>query len=932
MVLSIKQMKFVCGVVFSACLFLVNPIYAETSEQDFYEKALIYYQDGEFSQSLNSIKTALKIKPEHLPSRILYGEILLQFGEFAAAETQFKRALSFNADTSLVLPKLAQTLAIQNKYDELVETILPDSTNDDVNFAILMYRGQSLENLRRYDEALVEFESAFRLKPKSATVALAKAGVAKKQNRPEAFHAQLQRAQELAPDSPIVKFFKAEMMRRAGDKRAALDAYSEIIAEIPDFFDVRRSRAAVLIELNELESALEDINLLLEESPTDPFTRLLQAVALSKTEQGDRANSILDDIVGDLSVIDKETYEDFAPIHFINGAAQFLLKKYVAAEKHLLKALEANPQGKNIRELLAEIAYQRGEKRKIIDILQPIPVSEMSIRSAELFSSTWLAIEDYDQALAVLEALDSDIAVLPQFVKLRSAVLFKIGQTDKAVAALEASTLATSDEKVGLMLGYHALAIGDIELAQQVADKLQLVDDKTLVSYNYIGAVKLANDEIDDAAKYFLQALAISPTDVISRLNLTRTYIANGQLDRAKNDIYTLAKFNPDNVDVIRAKMAIDRRTNNLPAYRESLAKLVALNPSAKELVIEYVNILLAQNKPDVAMPFVDRLRDEYTFWPPVLVAQAKVHVALGNYANAQRALRVLFGLVEDGGQLVKLGEMFIEAKSLEFVDKTIQRLEKMNYTGSNLVRLQSQYEYLTGKQDAAIRRLELDVKANGRYQSTVLLAKLLAQSKQIELATHYAKLAYEQRSDGSSVQLLANLYWQTDQADAAVKLMYSYLDQMPSDRVVRAALANMLHQMGKPKQAVVQYKKLLDAEPNNLFGLINLAVLAIDEQDFDTADQYAAEALKTKADDAVVLDLNGWIKVNQGDLNAGLKMLRDSFSRNASNPTNLYHLSYTLVALNRTAEAKQLLEKALLNNQAFTERESAKQLLDRIQ
>lgn len=478
------------------------------------------------------------------------------------------------------------------------------------------------------------------------------------------------------------------------------------------------------------------------------------------------------------------------------------------------------------------------------------------------------------------------------------------------------------------MLGYHALAVGDLKLANQVVSKLSLVEDKSHVSYNFIGAVKLAEGSVVEAENYFKQALSFAPGDVITNLNLSRTLIAKGQQSEAKQQIYLLAERYPDNINVLRAKMDIDRRTQDVVAYRDTLARLVALNPLAKELVIEYVNILLAQNRAEEAAPFVDRLREEHTFWPPVLVAQAKVHIKLQNYEQAQRPLRVLFGLVEDEGQLVKLGELFIEARAMAFVEKTISRLEKLNHQSEAFVRLTSQYQFLNGEKEAAITSLKQATAKSRNYQTTELLAQLLAQNGNLVEAIQYAKQAYQTSSNTRSVQMLANLYWQTEQANEAVKLMYSYLSDNKDNHIVRAALANMLHQVGQPKQAVSQYKLILQAKPKSLFALVNLGQLAVMNGDFEQANEYAGRALTVKADDPIVLDLVGWVKVNLGQHNEGLKLLRDSFSRNASNPTNLYHLGVTLAQLQRSSEAKQMLEKSLQLGTSFNEEQAARSLL----
>ena len=916
------------GCFIGICLLIFTSLTtANEAEQDFYEKALLFYQQQEPEKALNVVKTALKIKPEHLPSRILYGEILLQFGEFAAAETQFKRALSFKADTVLVLPKLAQALLIQNKFNELLDTVKADSSSEEVNFAILMYRGQAWQSLRRFDEALTAFDQALLLRPRSISTILAKANIAKSQGQHARYKALLTEAERIAPTNPTLLYFKGEMARKVGDNNEALALYERILQLHPDYKDVQRSRAALLLETGQVDKAVADIESLLASAPTDPYTRLLQAVALSRADTGRESKQVLNDVVDTLSVIDKDLYQEFAPIHFINGAAHFLLQEYEQAERHLKRALDVDPNNISIREMLSEIAAINQQHRVVIDLLDPIPVNQLTLRAADMLVAAWFFVENFNLAKDLLLELPQEIGAQPYFVKMLSTAWFKLGNVDAGIKVLFQHNLVNSDKTAALMLGYHALNIRDLRLAFKIAQRFEAAEDNDYVILNYIGAVYMAGNRLDEAIEFFQRAKQAQPQDLISGLNLMRAYRAMGDEASAGRELLTLERLYPSNADVLAAKVELARSNAQQAEYQTSLAKLVAARPDNRELVLEYIDVLLQQGRMDDALEQVEGLREQHTFWPPAIVAHAKIYIAKQEYTKAQRPLRALFGLVDRRAQLIELGELFLSAQDFEYTEKAIERAEKDPAIDHDLARLKIKLLYMQGQKAEATTQLQTLVAKSNNYENQILLASYLADQARMQPAIEAGLKAYQLKPERMAVQLLASWYWQTNQAEQALQLMKSHLELDQAQQSTRLTYANMLQQLGRQEQAMEQYLLVLSQEPSNLFSLVNLTQLYILRGEFQLAELHVQQAANIKQDDALILDLQGWVTVNKGELNRGLDLLRSSYSRNSSNPSNLYHLAYTLHQLNRREEAKRMLDRALMLNREFPERQLAELL-----
>lgn len=79
------------------------------------------------------------------------------------------------------------------------------------------------------------------------------------------------------------------------------------------------------------------------------------------------------------------------------------------------------------------------------------------------------------------------------------------------------------------------------------------------------------------------------------------------------------------------------------------------------------------------------------------------------------------------------------------------------------------------------------------------------------------------------------------------------------------------------------------------------------------------------------VVDSYGWILTEHGHLEEGLALLRDAYARASTSPAIRYHIGLALARLGRNAEAQEEVAAALAASDAFSARDDAVSLLDRI-
>ena len=152
--------------------------------------------------------------------------------------------------------------------------------------------------------------------------------------------------------------------------------------------------------------------------------------------------------------------------------------------------------------------------------------------------------------------------------------------------------------------------------------------------------------------------------------------------------------------------------------------------------------------------------------------------------------------------------------------------------------------------------------------------------------------------------------------------LMLNIITKHPDSHFHRFLYADYLLHKGQPEQAKLHYLVLEKKENfhKRKFVYNNLANIYLQE-DLALALQYINKALVLDNVNASFLDTQGWILVLQENYQQGLNVLRLAYSMDSSNPSNRYHIAYTLAKLGRNAEALIELDIALELDTYFVEK-----------
>ena len=104
--------------------------------QDKYEAALSAFNQQQVGEAYILLKNTLRDNPDHLPSKLLMGRILLIDGFILDAIDEFEESLQLGADKNLALPYLSTAYLMQGEYDLVVNLADSQSISTETKIAL----------------------------------------------------------------------------------------------------------------------------------------------------------------------------------------------------------------------------------------------------------------------------------------------------------------------------------------------------------------------------------------------------------------------------------------------------------------------------------------------------------------------------------------------------------------------------------------------------------------------------------------------------------------------------------------------------------------------------------------------------------------------------------------------------------------------------
>lgn len=898
-----------------------------------YEDALTKFKDGNYKSAIIVLKNVLGQDRGNLSARLLIGRAYLAIGYASAAEQELRRAKQAGADEKVVSIPMANAFLQLGKYDTLFEELVPDNQAAKLKADLFRIHGEAHLQLRQLDRAEENFRNALELRDQLTSALLGLARVRLYQGEFEQAQQFIQQVLDREAEHVEAWYVQAELSRAQRDIDNALLAYEKALLGDPKHLTARLARAAVLIDRDEHDRAKDDLLVVWSMRPNDPQAYYLYALILTHQNELDKARKMLERAKLGLSQSSTSFTRNHPPSLLLLAVVHYRINHFDEARNLISRFVELEPYHAGGRKLKASLQLQQGDAGPAVNTLLPLVTADT--RDHELLvllGKAYLRSNQSDKAYQVfrkateLRPEQSDIHTQIALTRLTQG-----RRQDAESELVKAMSLSKDSQQAGLMLGMLQLENGEHDAALQTAEKLIRQYPAVPEVYNMKGVVMLARKDLKSARRSFHDAYAQDPSYVTALVNLARLDSKEGQVQEAVKRYHQIMEIDGNNTTAMIALSEYAVSQGDKSAAIAWLEKVRAIDNSQLSPQLTLIELYYQVGQNIRAEQLIMQVQKKFPDNVAVRVARGRSELAAGRLAAAKKTFDELAQEGSSSEQLFQLSKYQIAAGDITRAKKTLLKVLQQEPYFLPAQAAMVDMALREGDLGQALQRARNILQAHPGVSSGYLYAgEVLSRMKHYDKARRVYEEGLSRFDAGEFVVRLFRLHEKTGQAEDAQQQLEKWSQAHPENHEVARILASSYVKQRQYDKAMTLFESLLKTRPNDAVVINNLAGLYLASGD-TRARELAERAYQIAPQEAAVLDTLGWVMANQGEAEQGLKFLREAHDRRAEEPTIIYHIGYALAQLGRTEDARNELSRALSYGTEFIEREQAEQLLKQL-
>lgn len=902
-------------------LLLAAPLPAAASlaeaEQD--------WQQGKLQSAVVRLKDLLQQSPENAQARLLLGRIYLDAGDPLAAEQELMRAREAGANDAETRVLLAEALLTQQALSRAREwTEAPAGATPTQRADLLALRGSVLLSQDKEAEAAVAFSAAIDAAPGSLRATLGMATLELRRGDTDAARETIRQALDLHPESPDPWQALATLERLEQNNEAAIDAYTKAIAYARSSWPLHYQRAALHLDLRNIESAAADIDAVRRQHQRLTGLDYLEGrLLLLQGDNGAAAERL-------------EAYLRRAPSDptaiFYAALALTRLDRHAQAEEYLLRLTAAVPNNPQALALLARTRLAQGNAAGAEEAIRPVAdAADASPLAMELLRQALARQGRTDEAQSLITRAAERFPALASAQLAHARQLLGDGDADGAVTLLTRLVEAEPKNEPARMLLMRAqIAAGAPEQAMAAADAFLERSPKSPMAHTAQGALLAQAGDVDGARAAFATALELDPSFERAALALAALELGFDRPKQAEATLDAALAADPEDPDVTLARAAMARLEGGADAFNARLRAALKRNPEALRLRLVLARSHLAAGDASAARRLLNEAPPEQADITALLMLRGQAELAAGDPRAAAATLNelaernptvpvyrhMLASLKTQTGDL-RAAESNLEA-GLELDRDAVLEHDRLS-------------RILAAQPTAAERKAMMERLLRVSPEHPVLRAaraRFLAEQGDFAEAGDILEALADARPHEPAYTLwLADTTARAGRPQEGQRLLEDWLRDHPDSIAGRLSLAQLGIQTDDSALAIQQYRRVLDSNPDNPLALNNLAMLLAEEHP-DEALGYAQRALALNPDDAAFIDTKGTVLLAKGDYAAALPLLSKAHA-GSTDPSIAFRYAKALAGTGDEAGARRVLLN--LKVQSFPEKAQADTLYQRL-
>ncbi len=883
----------------------------------YYESALKLFEKEDTKGAIIQLKNTLKEDGKLLAAHVLLGKALFKDGQLKAAEAAFEEAIKQGVNRGEVAVPMGRVYLALGSHALVLERIQATDLPPGLKAEVLALRGIAYAETGNFRAAERSFEEARSADPKSPIPLIAEVPVLLSQGQVERARTLSLRVIELAPDDANAWNMRASALHAGFDLKGALTAYDKALALQPRHVDARVARAALLVDLKREDDSARDLQFLKKESLNDPRASYLEALLASRKRDSQAVTASLNEVAKLVDALPPAWLAGREQLLMVGALSHHGLRNFEKAREYLEIVVGRNAANLGARKLLASVHLERKDYSRaqpMLETLQKAMPDDPQVQY--MLGSTYLAQRRYVQASDLLERAASRAGSAEMSRSLGFSQL-GLGQVERGQTSLEKALAANpADFQAASALAMLYLRQGQSQKGLQTAEAMARRDPANLAAISFLASVKSATGDKNGARAIYSEVLAKDPAYRSAALNLARMDAAEGKFDDARSRLSNLlAKRSGDPELLYELGLLEQRARRPVEAIRHLKAADAAQRRDTRPGVA-LVDLYLSQRDPDQALELASELVSKYPDSMSAQMALGRSYMAKGDMGKARTVFQAMTRKADfDPEMQVAIGRMQLASGNPDGALYNVQKALQGRPDDPGAMALNVDVEERRGsaaKADAALKAL------TARYPNlplTLLTAGNLAAARgqhAVALVAYQSALARDE-STPNVLNVARAFVGMGDHAKASA-FIAPYAKKHPEDLALMRALAETQFQAGQLAAAKQTFAKALTVEPDHAATLNNFANLLQKLGDPDARVQ-AEKALKLSPNNPSYADTLGWILVQQGQLDAGLRYLREARLRSPGNGAIRYHLAAALLKAGRKSEARDELAPVVVTD-----------------
>jgi tetratricopeptide (TPR) repeat protein len=599
------------------------------------------------------------------------------------------------------------------------------------------------------------------------------------------------------------------------------------------------------------------------------------------------------------------------------------------AVAHLEQSLDLLPGGLESSALLMRARMSQGDVKGAEDALQQCVLkspnsAEVALVMGRFYLVTHrpvLAEEQFRRAIRI------DSRYAPALLDL-AMTLFHTGRTDEA-APIFKQIAALPGKNYKPVYAIFLLETGRRDASIAELERLAKEDPSDRGARTRLVKMYLVAGRRADAERLLAGVLAKNPKDADALLQRSEIFMDAGKYRDAQNDLSLVMRYRPEAAEPHMILARLEGAQGRVLNQRQELAEAMRLDPALLPVRLDLARLLIASKGAAAALEILRQAPDSQRRAVPLIVQSNWALMDLGRLDEARKGVAEGLKLASAPELLLQDGLLKMDLKDYNGARASLDSVLRQSPDDVSALRALVQLYGLRNQRTAAVQAIR-EYAAQHPHSAPIqnfLGELLLAEGHSADARTAFtAASAVDPRFRPAQLSL-ARLDVSEGKLDSAHRTLAALLAGNRNDPELWLYLGWLANMEKRYPEALVWFRKVVDADPANVVALNDLAyLLASQTGQFDEALKYAQQVKEIAPDNKGVDDTIGWIMYRKGLYRSAVKYL-ESADQGQPDPVIRYHLGMAYLKLGDKRGAPTL-RAALKSAPDLPEARMAQQLL----